>query len=106
MALQGAFGPDRATTFGKFGERFGFSDAPLKVRDVDYERLRDRDEHKAALDALEKQRKARAAAAAASRDCSGHECTDSWGKLGVGDQVTPSSLFFGRTTSSESVHEI
>ncbi len=72
------------------------------MRDVDYERQRQ--DRAAAVADLAKRRAAAAAAAAAAsggsgKECSGQECSDAWGQLGIGDQVLPPSPTPSHTTS-------
>lgn len=86
---EGSFGSNLTEgEFGKWGEGMGFRDRPLKVRDVDYEDLRDKKLE--GLVNVTKEREARRLAIVHGNHtyyCSGKDCDDYWGHIGAGDQV-------------------
>ena len=88
---EGSFGDDNSSSmvrFNKFGEKMGFTDRPLNIRDVDYSKLRD--DRLKGLEMRENETEAFRLARINGTEhkfyCSGKECNDQWGV--VGDQVT------------------
>eukprot|EP00291_Cryptomonas_curvata_P019058 CAMPEP_0172174816 /NCGR_PEP_ID=MMETSP1050-20130122/13879_1 /TAXON_ID=233186 /ORGANISM="Cryptomonas curvata, Strain CCAP979/52" /LENGTH=319 /DNA_ID=CAMNT_0012846843 /DNA_START=27 /DNA_END=981 /DNA_ORIENTATION=- len=80
-------GADAAVRAGVPRERPAAGRAPSPPRPA-----RQRQDRAAAVAALAKRRAAAAAAAAAAaggsgKECSGQECSDAWGQLGIGDQM-------------------
>jgi hypothetical protein len=91
---EGSFGEGGNTShrFNKIGEEMGFTDRPLAIRDVDYQKLRD--DRLKALEMRENETEAFRLARINGTEhkfyCSGKECDDQWGI--VGDQVPPCLL--------------